>query len=185
MKGIVFTLFNELVEQQFGLEAWDSLLRNTGQDGVYTAASTYPDEQILKMVGGLSEQSGLPAQTLVHAFGKFMLKGFVQQYPTFFQGDVTAKQLLKSVDGIIHIEVKKLFPDAILPSFEYEDPCEDQLVMIYRSDRKLCSLAEGLIDGTAEHFGASISRRHTECLLNGDDHCRLELTFGSQEGDAA
>ena len=177
MKGIVFTLFNELVEKAFGLKAWDDLLKRTGQDGIYTAAQTYPDSAILSMVGGLSEQSGVPGGQLLRTFGEFMLKGFVDQYPTFFPAGMSAKELLMSVDGIIHVEVKKLFSEVQLPRFEYEDPAADRLVLIYRSKRQLCALAEGLIDGTAKHFGEKITRTQTLCTHSGSDHCRFELVF--------
>ncbi|MCA9047337.1 MAG: heme NO-binding domain-containing protein [Planctomycetaceae bacterium] len=177
MKGIVFTLFSELVEQTFGPAAWDRLLLSTGDSGIYTAAASYPDESINRLVGALSKQSGLATAKLIRTFGRFMLHGFVQQYPSFFPDGQNAKQLLMSVDGIIHVEVKKLFPDAVLPRFEYEDPAPDRLVMTYRSERGLCALAEGLIDGAGEHFGETITHRQTSCVHLGSDHCRFELLF--------
>jgi len=48
------------------------------------------------------------------------------------------------VDELIHVEVKKLYKDAQLPEFNYEDHIDDKLTMIYRSPRKLCFLSEGL-----------------------------------------
>lgn len=180
MKGIVFNLLNELIEEKFGLATWDSLLQSTGQDGVFTAAGNYPDEKILALVAALSEKSGIPPGDLIRVFGEFMFSGFVKHYPSFFENDLSAKELLLSVDGIIHVEVKKLFPEANLPKFDYEDPAHDQLVMIYRSDRKMCALAEGLFDGAAKHFGEEITHKQTKCLLSGDDHCRFELSFGGK-----
>ncbi|MEZ6060790.1 MAG: heme NO-binding domain-containing protein [Planctomycetaceae bacterium] len=180
MKGIAFTLLNELVEQKFGMEVWDSLLESTGQDGVFTAAASYPDQAILNLVAALSQHSGIAAEDLVRAFGEFMFTGFAQQYPSFFPDGISARELLKSVDGIIHVEVKKLFPDALLPRFEYEEPSADRLVMIYRSERQLCALAEGLINGAAAWFGEPIQHSQTKCTHRGDDHCRFELTFGGR-----
>ena len=181
MKGIAFTLFNELVESKFGLPVWDRMLKRTGDDGVFTTAGNYADNRMLKLVSALSEHTGVAADSLVRTFGEFMFAGFVRTYPTFFQTDQTAKELLKSVDGIIHVEVKKLFPKASLPKFEYEDPSEDRLVMIYRSERKMCALAEGLFDGAAKHFRTKIEYRQSKCLLQGDDHCRFEIKFGEQK----
>ena len=180
MKGIVFTVLNELVESRFGLSAWDSLLARTGHKGIYTSAASYPDAEAMSLVAGLSLQTGIAAQTLVRVFGKFLFGGFVRHYPCFFTNQQTAKGLLKSVDSMIHVEVKKLYPDAVLPRFEYEDPAENQLVMIYRSPRKLCALAEGLFEGAAAHFGTTIQQTQTRCVHRGDDHCRFELTFGGE-----
>ncbi|MFK7818671.1 MAG: heme NO-binding domain-containing protein [Planctomycetaceae bacterium] len=177
MKGIAFTLFSELVESVFGLATWDKVLRTTGDDGVFTTAGNYADERMMKLVGSLSEHTGLASNALIRTFGEFMFGGFVRTYPSFFEREQTAKQLLKSVDSIIHVEVKKLFPNAILPRFDYEDPSENELVMIYRSERKMCVLAEGLFNGAAKHFRTPVEYKQTKCLLTGDDHCRFELTF--------
>ncbi len=161
------------------MEAWDSLLQKAGLNGIYTAAGSYPDLQAFNIVGALSKHSGMATDTLLGVFGEYMFSGFVSQYPTFFPEGIHTKELLKSVDGIIHVEVQKLFPDAILPKFEYEDPSEDRLVMKYTSQRKLCKLAEGLFNGAAKHFGESIEHTQSKCMLLGDDHCRFELKFGS------
>ena len=71
--------------------------------------------------------------------------------------------------------------DADLPHMSYEDPAPDQLVILYRSKRKLCRAAEGLIDGVSEHFKTPFKLEHTKCMHRGDDHCRLELTFGEPQ----
>lgn len=178
MKGIVFTVLNEMIEKKFGMEFWDSLLVSTGHEGAYTAAASYPDEEILSLVSSLSQQTRIPANDLVKAFGEYLFEAFVRQYPTLFQNRLTAKEMLKSVDGIIHVEMKKLHPEATLPKFDYEEPSDDTLVMIYRSERKLCPLVEGLLTGTAKHFDTQISFLQTRCIHQGNSHCRFELTFG-------
>ena len=47
--------------------------------------------------------------------------------------------------------VKKLYPDAELPTFDCSRT-EHSLTMLYRSPRCLAALAEGLIQGCADHF---------------------------------
>lgn len=179
MKGIIFTLLNELVEEKFGLSTWDGLLRDCEVDGIYTVAETYPDTELLSLVTRLSETSGIGSPDLIRTFGTYLLPGFAAHYPVFFPPGMTARGLLLSVDSIIHKEVKKFYPEALLPRFDYEEPAPNQLVMIYRSTRKLCPLVEGLIDGTAEYFGETITRVQTQCVCRGDEQCRFELAFGA------
>jgi predicted hydrocarbon binding protein len=178
MKGIIFRLLNQMVEDRLGLEVWTKILEkvNPHSGGVYTTAGTYPDEELLSLVGELSQVSGKPAEQLVYAFGEYMLPQLAKAYPGFFEG-MAPKPFLLSIHDVIHVEVKKLYPDADLPTIEYENPAADRLVMKYQSPRKLCRLAEGLIDGTAKHFDTKIRRKQTKCLLQGDDHCRFELSF--------
>ena len=83
-----------------------------------------------------------------------------------------------SVHGIIHVEVKKLYPDANLPQFLSEEPSEDKLIMIYRSPRNLPSLAEGLIDGAAKRFNQEIERKTIKIDSDTDEAMyRFEIKF--------
>lgn len=179
MKGIIFVVFNLMVEERFGLSAWQGLLDRIRppSGGVYTAAANYPDDEFFALVEGCAATFGKPAAQFMSDFGVFTLAALANRYPDFFKG-VTAKQFLRSIDGVIHTEVKKLYPDATPPRFTYADPEPDRLVIYYSSQRRLCHFAEGLIDGTAKHFGVAIAHQQSRCQLRGDDHCRFELKFG-------
>lgn len=178
MKGIIFTVLNKMVEEKFGLQAWDDLIQesNLSSGGVFTSAKTYPDSDLFALVGAISSKTGVAVPELVQSFGKYTLHELAKAYPQFFKGK-TLKPFLKSVHSIIHVEVLKLHPGAELPTIEYEEPAEKSLVMLYRSKRKMCHLAHGLIEGSAEHFGSKITKRETQCLHRGDDHCRIEIEF--------
>lgn len=179
MKGIVFNVFSDLVTEKFGIETWDALIdaTNPQSNAVYTSSQVYEDEELLAYVAELARITGVAAADLVRAFGTYMMYKFEKMHPEFLAGH-SAKTLLESVHGVIHIEVKKLHPDALLPTFEYESTGPKQLTMIYSSPRKLCHLAEGLIIGTGEIFSEAIDMQHTECMLKGAEKCRLELSFG-------
>lgn len=64
--------------------------------------------------------------------------------------------MLREVDRHIHVEVKKLYPDAELPVFYYHDIDESRLQLTYESSRNLPDLAEGLIEGCANHFNEQL-----------------------------
>ena len=177
MKGIVFNLLSEMVEEKFGIEAWDTLLLDTEQDGVYVSTESYPDEMLMALVSAASNRLDIPVHDLVKAFGEFMFPHFYKQFPTFFEADMTLKGFLLSVDRVIHVEVRKLHPDAGLPEFEYIDEEDNELTMYYASPRKLCMLAEGLIAGAATHFNTKYALTHDECMHKGADRCKLHLTI--------
>ena len=177
MKGIVFNLLNEMVEEQFGMEAWDAVLDKAGSDGVFVATETYPDEALLALVAAGSELTETPPADLVRAFGRYMIPRFAENYGVFFEGHNSLKEFLLTVDGVIHVEVRKLYPEAGLPEFTYDNGQPDKLTMLYKSQRKLCALAEGLIEGSAEHFNENCSINHEVCMHKGSDHCALELSF--------
>jgi predicted hydrocarbon binding protein len=179
MKGIVFNVFSDMVTESFGLEIWDQLIEKAKPESqaIYTSAQVYPDEELVAYVNELSKITGADASDLIRVFGKYMMHKFKVMHPTFLQNH-TAKTFLASVHNVIHVEVKKLHPDTLLPTFEFEDNSSDTLTMIYSSERKLCYLAEGLIEGVGEVFDESIDIQQTACMHDGAEKCRLELRFG-------
>ncbi|MEM8499751.1 MAG: heme NO-binding domain-containing protein [Pseudomonadota bacterium] len=175
MKGMVFCLLNEMVEEKFGIEAWDTLLDATGFDGIYVATETYDDAELMSLVSAASEATGIQPEELVKQFGEYMIPSFLVSYPMFFQGHANLKSFLLTVDQVIHVEVRKLYPEAGLPEFKYTDKNDSELTMHYSSPRKLCALAEGLISGSAKHFKQEYNLLHEVCMHDGDDHCELQI----------
>lgn len=178
MKGIVFNIFADLVTDNFGMEVWDKLIQETSpaSGAVYTSAEVYPDGELIAYVTALSDITGAAPADLVRTFGTYTMHKFYKLHPEFM-ADHTAKSFLESVHDVVHVEVKKLHPDTLLPEFAYESSGDTQLTMLYSSPRKLCHLAEGLIVGTSEIFSEKIDLVHSQCMHQGADQCRLELSF--------
>ncbi len=175
MKGIVFNYLGEMVEEEFGLEAWDLLLQKTGLSGEFISAETYPDKDLMALVAAAHEATGIETIELVRSFGRFMFPHFQKQNPQFFEGHNDLISFLLTVDRVIHVEVRKLHPGVELPEFTYEEESDKELTMYYKSPRKLCFLAEGLIDGSAKHFNTKYELDHSECMHNGAERCTLKI----------
>ncbi len=154
MKGVVFTEFQELVENQFGMEMYDRLVQQCEltTEGAYTSVGTYDHSELLQMVVKLAEATELPVGTLVHAFGKHLFKKFTAGSPHLVKHIKNSVDLLGNVEGFIHVEVRKLYPDAELPKFEFEQINETKWELTYKSKRPFADLAHGLIEAAVEHF---------------------------------
>ena len=176
MKGVVFTEFLGMVEEQFSADMVDDVIDDAQlpHGGAYTAVGTYPHQEMVAMVVALSRHSHIAVSGPVHAFGKYLFGRFVVGFPSFFHGVDNAFQFLSSIENIIHVEVLKLYPDAELPSFDVEHHEEGKLVLLYHSPRHFEDLAECLMQGCVAHFGESIviSRQPT---AHGSSH-RFHLT---------
>lgn len=158
MLGMVFTEFVEMVEDKLSPEAADAMLQeaNLPHGGAYTAVGYYPHEEIVRLVGILSEQTGMPAEELVRAFGVHLLKVFTVGHPAFFAAKTSVFDLLASVDAEIHREVRKLYPKAQLPTFKVMARSERTLELAYQSPRSMEALALGLIEGAGDHYGTPL-----------------------------
>ncbi|QTN39714.1 heme NO-binding domain-containing protein [Cryomorphaceae bacterium] len=176
MKGIVFSEFMELVEEKFGLETVDHLIETTelASGGAYTAVGTYPHSEMVSLVVALSQKSGIPVPDLLKVFGHHLFNTFNKNYSVFFEGVEHPYDLLEKIDNHIHVEVKKLYPDAELPRFETERNGKE-LLMTYTSERKMSDLALGLIEAAAQHYESDISME-TENLTEDGSKVLIRLT---------
>lgn len=176
MKGVVFDLLRDMVEENYGLEGWNTILEKSGSDGMYLSPQSYSDQEMMSLVKATNEYTGIEIPMLLSAFGQFMAKEFYNRFPSFYDNCDDIIEFLLSVDRIVHGEVLKFYPDANLPSFKYEKSEANQLTMIYHSSRKLCHLAEGLILGSAAHYKKAINIEHDVCMHHGDERCHIIIT---------
>ena len=183
MKGIVFNILEEMVIEKCGMAAWNELLETAlpDEDGAFTAGKSYPDENLFALVHAASAKLETPAEQIISGFGEYMFGELAKRYPIFIEQAPDLKTFLLSVDQVIHTEVRKLYDDPNLPSFEYTQLDSGALLMEYRSPRKLCILAEGLIRGAAHHYQTPITLSHPTCMHTGSDHCDLIVEFGDEQ----
>lgn len=179
MQGSIYTTFSDMVIEKMGMQVWNELLEKVAppSDGVYTKGMQYEDSEIMGLVGGLSEITKLDIPTLVKTFGEYLFIHLYNSSPTDISHIDNLKDFLMSIDGVIHKEVKRVYPKAYLPAFEYEDTPGGDLIMYYQSKRKLCHLSEGLISSAADHFGQKIVILHPQCMHDGAEKCKLVISF--------
>jgi predicted hydrocarbon binding protein len=177
MKGIIFNLLEDVVINDHGQDTWDELLNATSLDGAYTSLGSYPDEHIQALVGAAARMLGLSPFEVLRWFGQRAIPLLVERYPSFFTAQQSARLFVLSVNGIIHPEVRKIYPGADVPTFEFHDAPGGALMMGYRSRRKLCALAQGFTEGAATHYGETVIFEHRECMHNGDTRCLCHISF--------
>jgi hypothetical protein len=177
MKGLVFAEFLEMVENTFSLEIADRIIEeaNLPSGGSYTSIGTYDHGEILELVTHLSRITQIPVNTLVEKFGEYLFGRFVEGFPAFFAGIDSAFGFLQNIEEYIHVEVRKLYPDAELPVFTCETPDTQTLIMTYRSKRPFADLAEGLIRACISHYGGGIELAR-ENLSDDGTAARFTLT---------
>ena len=179
MKGIVFSEFIEMVEEEFSPQMADDIIEaasaNLDSGGSYTSVGVYDHLELVELVTELSKASGVEMNELVTTFGTHLAGRFAEIYPSFFEKAESTLDFLESVDNHIHVEVLKLYPEAELPRFKTQRT-GNQLMMEYQSKRPFSALAKGLIQGSAIYFGEQLSVEEVD-LSNGiGNHMRFTIT---------
>ena len=172
MKGIVFTNFFEMVEEKIGFELVDQLIEGTelATGGAYTTIGTYDHKELLALVGNLHKLTDIPVNDLLVSYGQYLFPKLILIDPEMIAPFGSSFDLVTAVDSIIHVEVKKLYPDAELPEFRVVKHNKDELQVTYTSCRPFAYLANGLILGCAEHYNekivVDIENREADCLIS-------------------
>ncbi|SFD04367.1 heme NO-binding domain-containing protein [Algibacter pectinivorans] len=157
MKGIVFTEFLELVEDKFGLEMVDNIISSSNLEsgGVYTAVGTYNFSEMLQLLQQLSTNTGISIDDLLLVYAEHFFSVLKDSYPGLLETYKDPIEMISSIENHIHVEVRKIYPDAELPTFEVVEKSENSLIVIYRSSRAMHHFGLGLMNKTFEHFNST------------------------------
>lgn len=157
MKGIVFTEFLDLVEVKFGLEVVDKIINASDleSEGAYTSVGTYKFSEMLQLLQHLSAHTEISIDDLLLVYAEHFFSVLESSYPGLLATYKDPIEMISSIEDHIHVEVRKIYPDAELPTFEVIEKKENSLVMIYKSSRAMHHFGLGLMNKTFEHFNST------------------------------
>lgn len=169
MLGIVFTSLVDMLEEKVSPEFADEVLMEAEleNDGAFTAVGYYPFSELEKIVAVLVKKTGKPLDELLHDFGYYLFGKLAEAHGQVLSGKDSLLDVMEYLDGDIHVQVKKLYPDADLPKFKVLSRTDTAMRLRYFSKHELYALAEGLMDAAAEHYGTPIER---ETIKASDPH---------------
>ncbi len=176
MKGVVFNLLEEVVDEQYGAAVWENLLDTAGLDGAYTSLGSYDDAELRSLVGAAATELSLSPEAVLRWFGHLAIARMYLRWPGYFDAHGRTFAFLRSLNSVIHPEVHKLYPGADCPYFDFSSPSDGSLLIGYQSPRKLCALAHGFILGAGDHYGEALTVRHLECMHDDAARCVLEVS---------
>lgn len=167
MKGLMFTEFMEMVEARWSLDMVDSIIKHShvASGGAYTSVGNYSSQELEDLIKTLSVQTNTSVDELVRTFGRYLFGSYAKSHPYFFNGITDGFLFLSGIEDVVHAEVRRIYPDTELPTFEVESS-PDRLTMTYFSERPFAELVHGLIEGCFTHFQqqATIERMPTPNL---------------------
>lgn len=154
MRGVIFTEMIEFVEEALGFEIADKMIEkaNLENGGSFSQGGNYPFDSMVKLLTALSEITGKAPNDLLFIFGEYLFTVLVKLYGKDIRAVGSSIDFINSVEEYVHVEVKKLYPDADLPKFITEEIDEKHIVLVYQSEKKLESFAHGLITACGKYF---------------------------------
>ncbi|MBN1297538.1 heme NO-binding domain-containing protein [bacterium] len=179
MKGIINKGIKDFIEYQFGSENWNRVrLQAQCPSILFSVAEDYPDKLTEDLFVAAVIILNRPVDDLMSDFGKFWVSNTGRRaYPTLFEiAGRNSRSFLKNMDKIHRIATRNI-PNAHPPELKCTDLQNGNLLMHYKSPRKLCSVLRGLIQGVGVYFQEELTVIKHSCMIQGDDECRMEIKF--------
>jgi predicted hydrocarbon binding protein len=165
MHGIVFTsLADYLRTRGFPEES----------SGEYEPDRAYPDAEFAAVLERVSARTQGTLDDTLRDFGRFLgHESFPQLAPAFYDKHASLLEALLAVEEEIHERVREVVPNAAPPRLRVAPLGDHGAVIAYTSDRRLCALLEGLVEGTAQRYATAVRMEHPQCMLRGEPACSI------------
>jgi hypothetical protein len=177
MHGIIHLELEKFVVAGFGRAAWEKILEKTELTSrLYTPVQTYPDDDIVRIVGAAVEMTGKSATEILEAFGTHVVPTYLHVYGALLDSSWKTLDVIEHTEETIHRVVRMRQPGAAPPRLQVERTSDTEAVITYDSPRKLCAVARGIVRGIAKHFGERITISDRACMLSGAPKCVIAVT---------
>lgn len=168
MHGLILTSLERYTKEVFP----DVAPRILAGRAPYEANAAYEDEEFASLVEPACVLTGRTRRDFLIGFGEFTAEHvFAELYLEFFASSGSTRSLLLSVEERIHEVVRATIPGAYPPRLHVHPFGYAGAMISYTSERRLCDLLEGLVLGTAKHFGERLTVEHVQCMERGDVGC--------------
>ena len=155
MYGMIHNAARELAVAQWGEDAWRRILDRAGLDEIhFIAGDVYSDEVTFGLMGAITEETGVPLETLLFDFGRYWI--IYASESAFASVMRTCGADFQSfVAGLdrMHRSIRTAMPQAQMPSFEVLSNTDGRVEILYASTRQgLEPFVDGLFVGLLDHF---------------------------------
>ncbi len=153
MHGIIFNQLLKFVRENYGFDVLNQILEDSQLDGkFYDATKAYPDKEIVTIVASACKRLMVKEETVLEAFGRFLVPGLIQTYQSYILPSWRTIDLLAHIETTMHRAVRQAEPEASPPRLEVKKCNKDKVEIRYFSGRNMHALGVGLIKGVAEHY---------------------------------
>ncbi len=92
-------------------------------------------------------------------------------FPDYYAASQGVVPFLVGIEQTIHEVVRATISGATPPNLHVQPFGHDGLMISYTSERQLCRLLEGLVLGSAAHYGELVALEEIQCMHRGDPGC--------------
>ena len=184
MHGLIFVTWEKYLSERFGekmlREYRSTLSEKTATPTPLLASHVYDDATLVAGVGVASQLSEVPADILLREYGRyFQMNGLTNHFCAYVVNQFQSGRDLLLAMSAVHAQLHHVHSGVTPPLFKYELPPDNPrgLILLYNSERQLCPVLMGAIEGAADRYGEQAQIVEQTCMKRGDSACRFVVTF--------
>jgi predicted hydrocarbon binding protein len=135
--------------------------------------SHYPDEEVTGIVAAIADRTGRTERAVEREFGESLVPELLDTFKAHVRDEWDTLDTLDELEAIY--ESIEQGSDDTSPPDVTTGRDGDTATVVYRSDRGLCAMAEGIVHGVAAAKGETVAVEQPVCVHDGDDRCELSV----------
>ncbi|WP_439879726.1 heme NO-binding domain-containing protein [Pontibacter sp. MBLB2868] len=156
MHGSLFVLLKRFVKRTYGYGTWVKLIENAGvEHGFFQMQELYPSHEIFAIMGCLAEMTNRPLSDVMEQYGEFIIPDLMLMYNKYVNPEWRTYQMLLHAEEAMHGAVRRADRSANPPRLLVIKKGANELIIDYHSERRMASVAVGIIRGIARYFDES------------------------------
>jgi heme-NO-binding protein len=165
--GVLLVAYRRFLADRFGAKLASEVFARHKN---VASRQTYPDEAFAGLVDRGATLARREPDGLLREFGVSLISTFHEMFPSYFPPE-GAKRFLLGIDKVAHARIKDLLPGSQPPKLEVTDLSGGKIKIVYQSDRKLCALLAGMLDGVGSHYQTPVRHYQASCMHKGAPQC--------------
>lgn len=176
MHGIILKTLQAFVVDTYGEDAWLAVQDEADiEEKVYVPVTVYPDGDVYEIARTAGELTDQSPRTILTQYGKWVVPALLETYDLHIDDEWEGLELIANIQQF-HTSLRtRDMTTLTTPRIRSERLDENRVQITYDSDRKLCDVARGAIQGVAERFDEDLVAEEQTCMHEGDDACRFEI----------
>jgi len=173
--GLIYSELERFAQLRLGPEGWNRLLSDARLTGRrYSKTENYPSDDLTALVYAASQATGHSADTLVEAFGIFLVPTLLELFSSHLDPAWRTLETIEHTEEAFHVVVRNRL-HATPPPLKVSRLGPAEVRVRYASQRRLCSLARGIILGLAHRFQETVAITEAACMKQGAAVCDFRV----------
>ncbi|MBF0426075.1 MAG: heme NO-binding domain-containing protein [Magnetococcales bacterium] len=180
MLGIIFLAMEDFLETSIGAGAWARAQSIAMVDNKeYVPEVDYPDQEAMTLLRAAAHLLESDPDTTLERMGRHIGSGLVEMGVSMglVESHWTTMDILENLPLILQGAVESQNPNVAPPAIRTLRLRHGETAIVYYSQRRLCSLMRGIIQGVGDYFDEPIVQKEHLCMKSGSLLCRSSVTF--------